>query len=169
MPKFTSNLNLRKTDMTEDGSDTFNFTVDLDDNSDKIDAAIGKLSNLTTTEKDNLVEAINEIVSGSIDTVNVIGNVSSGTVTLMANKMSVATFLTTAAKTIALSTGLTPGVHYNFDLLLTLSALSQVNQPSNVNWVSPKDVEPILDTAGAIYRITYETFDGGETLYGYWS
>lgn len=168
MSSNTDNLNLLKKNPTTDGADTFNIDTMLNENWNKIDAAIGKLSNLTTTEKDNLVEAINEIVSGSIDTVNVIGNVSSGTVTLMANKMSVATFLTTAAKTIALPTGLTSGIHYNCDLLLTLSALSTINQPT-VNWVSPKEVAPILDTAGAVYRITYETFDGGNTWYGYWS
>ena len=49
--------------MNTDGNDTFDFQRDLNDNNNKIDSAVGKLSNLTTTQKGNLVGAINEIDS----------------------------------------------------------------------------------------------------------
>ena len=63
MGTHTPNLNLYNTDMNTDGNDTFDFQRDLNDNNNKIDSAIGKLSNLTTEQQANLVSAINEIVS----------------------------------------------------------------------------------------------------------
>ena len=63
MGNSTENLNLYLTDMDTDGNDTFDFQRDLNDNNNKIDSAIGKLSNLTTEQQANLVSAINEIVS----------------------------------------------------------------------------------------------------------
>jgi hypothetical protein len=63
MGNYTTNLSLYNTDMTTDGNDTFDFQRDLNDNNDKIDSAFGNLANLTTTQKANLVSAINEIVS----------------------------------------------------------------------------------------------------------
>ena len=60
MGTYTTNLNLYNTNMTTDGNDTFDFQRDLNDNNDKIDSAIGKLSDLQTTVKTNLVSAINE-------------------------------------------------------------------------------------------------------------
>ena len=64
MGTYTSNLNLYNTNMTTDGNDTFDFQRDLNDNNDKIDSAFGSLANLTTTDKTNLVSAINELVTG---------------------------------------------------------------------------------------------------------
>lgn len=61
MGNYTTNLSLYNTDMNTDGNDYFDFQRDLNDNNDKIDSAIGKLANLTTTNKNNLVGAINEI------------------------------------------------------------------------------------------------------------
>lgn len=63
MSTTTSNLNLKKIDTTQDGSLTFNVDTFLGDNWDKIDAAVGKLANLNTQQKSNLVSAINEILS----------------------------------------------------------------------------------------------------------
>jgi len=63
MGTYTTNLNLYNTDMNTDGNDTFDFQRDLNDNNNKIDSAIGNLSNLTTEQQANLVSAINEIVS----------------------------------------------------------------------------------------------------------
>jgi len=63
MGNYTTNLSLYNTDMNTDGNDTFDFQRDLNDNNDKIDSAIGKLSTLTTTDKSSLVNAIIEIVS----------------------------------------------------------------------------------------------------------
>lgn len=63
MGNYTTNLSLYNTDMTTDGNDTFDFQRDLNDNNDKIDSAFGNLANLSTTQKANLVSAINEIVS----------------------------------------------------------------------------------------------------------
>ena len=63
MSKQTENLQLYKTDMETDGNDFFNFDTDLNQNWDKIDSVIGKLSELTTDDKTNLVKAIVEIIS----------------------------------------------------------------------------------------------------------
>lgn len=41
MPTYTTNLNLKKTDMATDGDDYFKFDEDLDANSDKIDERFG--------------------------------------------------------------------------------------------------------------------------------
>ena len=65
----TENLGLFNTDMQTDGDDFFDFDRDLNQNNNILDAAIGKLSTLTTEEKSSLVVAINELVAGksSID------------------------------------------------------------------------------------------------------
>lgn len=80
MGNYTTNLSLYNTDMNTDGNDTFDFQRDLNDNNDKIDSAIGKLSTLTTTDKSSLVNAIIEIVtnlggktSKSLDDLNAVG------------------------------------------------------------------------------------------------
>ena len=80
MGTYTTNLNLYNTDMNTDGNDTFDFQRDLNDNNNKIDSAIGKLSNLTTEQQANLVSAINEIVtnldgktSKSLNDLNAVG------------------------------------------------------------------------------------------------
>lgn len=65
----TPNLGLFNTNMLTDGDDYFDFDRDLNGNNNILDAAIGKLSTLTTEEKTSLVAAINELVAGksSID------------------------------------------------------------------------------------------------------
>lgn len=65
----TENLGLFNTNMLTDGDDFFDFDRDLNQNNNILDAAIGKLSTLTTEEKTSLVAAINELVAGksSID------------------------------------------------------------------------------------------------------
>lgn len=65
----TPNLGLFNTNMLTDGDDYFDFDRDLNGNNNILDAAIGKLSTLTTTDKASLVAAINELVAGksSID------------------------------------------------------------------------------------------------------
>ncbi len=65
----TENLGLFNTNMLTDGDDFLDFDRDLNQNNNILDAAIGKLSTLTTEEKTNLVAAINELVAGksSID------------------------------------------------------------------------------------------------------
>ena len=80
MGNYTTNLSLYNTDMNTDGNDTFDFQRDLNDNNDKIDSAIGKLSTLTTTDKSSLVNAIIEIVtdlggktSKSLDDLDAVG------------------------------------------------------------------------------------------------
>ena len=57
---YTINNNLKKPLMTEG----YNIE-DFNDNSDIIDAAIGKISELTTIDKTNLVKAINELKADS--------------------------------------------------------------------------------------------------------
>ena len=80
MSTTTTNLGLNKTDTTSDGqgsfvdkNEFFNFDTDLNDNWDKIDSTIGKLSDLETTEKNSLVGAINE-VSESVPDVSDLAN-----------------------------------------------------------------------------------------------
>ena len=63
MGTYTTNLNLYNTNMLTDGNDTFDFQRDLNDNNDKIDSAVGKLSTLSTTTQSSLVASINEVVS----------------------------------------------------------------------------------------------------------
>lgn len=63
MSTTTTNLELFKYDPVADANNTYNITNALNGNWDKIDVAIGKLSTLTTTEKTNLVGAINEVKS----------------------------------------------------------------------------------------------------------
>ncbi len=67
MGNYTTNLSLYNTDMTTDGNDYFDFDRDLNGNNNIIDAAIGKLSTLTTTEKTSLVGAINELDTSKAD------------------------------------------------------------------------------------------------------
>nr|DAL41302.1 MAG TPA_asm: hypothetical protein [Caudoviricetes sp.] len=66
----TANLELRKPSNTD-----YVEVADLNANADLLDAAIGKLSDLETTQKDNLVQAINEANthSATIATPNVAG------------------------------------------------------------------------------------------------
>lgn len=68
MPTNTAKLNLRKIDIATDGNLNVNVETDFNQNWDKIDAyaqqkdnEIGALPNLATTEKTNLVGAVNEL------------------------------------------------------------------------------------------------------------
>lgn len=63
MSTTTGNLNLNKINTAQDGGLTLNLDTFLGDNWDKIDAAVGKLANLNTQQKSNLVAAINELLS----------------------------------------------------------------------------------------------------------
>lgn len=63
MSKYTDNLNLYEKEPDIDGNDTFNITTMMNDNWDKIDSATGKLANLTTSVKNNLVSSTNEVNS----------------------------------------------------------------------------------------------------------
>ena len=69
----TANLELRKPSNTD-----YVEVADLNANADLLDAAIGKLSDLETTQKGNLVQAINEANthSATIATPNVAGIVN---------------------------------------------------------------------------------------------
>ena len=67
----TTNMGLYKSDLANDASEKqkkFSFKRDLDANWDKVDADVGKKSTLTTTDKTNLVAAINEVNSNIPDT-----------------------------------------------------------------------------------------------------
>lgn len=68
MSSQTNNLQLYKADPLTDGNKTFNINTMLNENWDKVDENVGELSdkigilsNLTTTEKSNLVGAITEV------------------------------------------------------------------------------------------------------------
>lgn len=98
------------------------------------------------------------------DTIVQLGTVSSGTVTLTADKFHTVTF--SGASTIALPTGLTSGVHYNCTLLVTLSSVVTITQPT-VTWAY--STTPSMTSTTAKYRISYETVDAGATWYGYWT
>ena len=63
MGTYTTNLNLYNTNMLTDGNDTFDFTRDINDNNDKIDAFAGKVSiknysSNDTYKKDDIVMSI---------------------------------------------------------------------------------------------------------------
>lgn len=83
MPENTANLDLYLTDMDSDGELSFDFERDLNQNFSKIDTAIGNLTGLSTTAKNNLVAAINEL-KGTLNnlTPSDINLSSSGTETL---------------------------------------------------------------------------------------
>lgn len=87
----TPNLGLFNTNMLTDGDDFFDFDRDLNGNNNILDAAIGKLSTLTTEEKSSLVAAINELVAGksSID----LDNLSSIGQAIMDKKVEVEALL----------------------------------------------------------------------------
>lgn len=68
MSTTTTNLALFEYDPVADANQTYNITNALNDNWDKIDAATGKLSDLTTVEQGSLVGAINEVNSSIPDT-----------------------------------------------------------------------------------------------------
>jgi len=89
MPTNTPNLDLYKKNPATDGADTFNITTMLNDNWDKIDTATGKLSDLTTTVKTNLVAGINEI-QNQIDEIN---SVPVGTVIWFAKNIAPSGYL----------------------------------------------------------------------------
>ncbi|WP_105614363.1 hypothetical protein [Vallitalea okinawensis] len=57
----TNNLNLYKASPVEDANDTFNIETMLNENWDKVDDTVGNKVDLQTTQKDNLVGAINEV------------------------------------------------------------------------------------------------------------
>lgn len=100
----------------------------------------------------------------SVDTVIALGTISTGTTTLTADKFHTVTF--SGAATIALPTGLTSGVHYNCSLLIIMSSVVTITQPT-VTWAY--GVTPSLTSTTKKYRITYETINGGTTWYGYWT
>jgi len=83
MPTNTPNLDLYKKNPATDGADTFNITTMLNDNWDKIDTATGKLSDLTTTVKTNLVAGINEINSAISGKVSKSGDTMTGDLRLI--------------------------------------------------------------------------------------
>jgi hypothetical protein len=56
----TTNLGLNKYDADTDGSSTFNIDTGLNGNWDIVDAAVGKLADLTTDDAASLVAAVNE-------------------------------------------------------------------------------------------------------------
>lgn len=112
------------------------------------------LSNLTATGNAKLIN------SNVVD----LGTVSSGTTTLTVDRMHKVTF--SGAATIALPTGLTSGVHYNCSLLVTMSSVVTITQPT-VTWAY--GLTPTLTSTSVKYRLTYETIDGGTTWYGYWT
>lgn len=62
MASYTSNLNLLKKDPVVDGSDTFNIETMLNDNWDKIDAAVAAKQDIMTpasnTEIDSEIEGL---------------------------------------------------------------------------------------------------------------
>ena len=98
------------------------------------------------------------------DTIVALGTISTGTTTLTADKFHTVTF--SGAATIALPAGLTSGVHYNCSLLVTMSSVVTITQPT-VTWAY--GYSPTLTSTSVKYRITYETIDGGTTWYGYWT
>jgi viroplasmin and RNaseH domain-containing protein len=88
MTNYTQNLNLYKIDPLKDGNKTFNINTILNDNWDKIDIKhkqqetrvnqnkdetiilrndIGNKSALNTTDKSNLVSAVNEVSASMAD------------------------------------------------------------------------------------------------------
>lgn len=80
MSSTTSNLGLFEYNTQTDGKQKFNIDNALNGNFDIIDAAVGKLTNLTTTQKSSLVSAICELVtsldgktSKSLDDLNAVG------------------------------------------------------------------------------------------------
>ena len=87
----TPNLGLFNTNMLTDGDDFFDFDRDLNGNNNILDAAIGKLSTLTTEQKTSLVAAINELVAekSSID----LDNLSSIGQAIMDKKVEVEALL----------------------------------------------------------------------------
>src|SRR5574344_3082291 len=98
------------------------------------------------------------------DTIVEFGTISTGTITLTDDKFHTVTF--SGASTIALPAGLTNGVHYNCSLLVTMSSIVTITQPT-VTWAY--GATPALTSTSVKYRITYETIDGGTTWYGYWT
>jgi len=98
------------------------------------------------------------------DTIVDLGTVSTGTTTLTADKFHKVTF--SGAATIALPGSLTTGVHYNCSLLVTMSSIVTITQPT-VTWAY--GTTPALTSTSVKYRITYETIDAGTTWYGYWT
>lgn len=101
----------------------------------------------------------------SEDSIIDFGNISSGTITLTKDKFHKVTF--SGASTIVLPSGLTSGVHYNCTLLVAMSSIVTIIQPTNVTWTYA--TLPAMTSTTAKYRLTYETIDGGTTWYGYWT
>lgn len=113
-----------------------------------------------------LYTAIDELSDSIADesTVIALGTYSSGTATMTVNRIHTITF--SGNSTIAVPTGLTSGIHYNCTLIVTMSSLVTVTQPT-VTWAYGSS--PALTSTSVKYRITYETVDGGTTWYGYWT
>lgn len=154
---------IEDTSITKQGN-TFNSASQLVqlNSSGQIPAINGGL--LTNINADNITSGTISSSRLPSDTIIALGIVSSGTITLTADKFHSVTF--SGASTIALPTGLTSGVHYNCALLVTMSSVVTITQPT-VTWAWGNS--PSMTSTSAKYRLTYETTDGGTTWYGYWT
>lgn len=123
-----------------------------------------KLDALSSNGKLPAIDGSNLTGMNTSSNVISLGTVSSGTITLTADRPHTVTF--SGAATIALPTGLTSGVHYNCTLLVTMSSAVTITQPT-VTWAYGSS--PSLTSTSVKYRLTYETLNGGSTWYGYWT
>lgn len=151
----------------------------------EMDLALSKkvdTSDLSVTKQGNTFNGINQLLQldssgklpaldGSqltniipIDTIIDFGAISSGSITLTQDKFHKVTFF--GASTIAFPSNLKSGILYNCTLLVTMSSVVAITQPS-VIWAY--GASPTLTSTTAKYRLTYETSDGGATWYGYWT
>jgi hypothetical protein len=116
----TTNLSLYKANPVANPTDTFNIDTILNANWDKIDSVIGLLSTLNTTNKSNLVLAINEILSNE-------GALSSLTTTAKANLVAAINELNTQLSDLTNATVTTPSIAYGMNNKITNTGKTSVS------------------------------------------
>lgn len=143
-------INISDTTITKQGN-TFNGANQLV----KLDAN-GKFPALDGSALTNIITS-NNVIS--------LGTISSGIIIPTKDKFHTVSF--SGASTIGIPTGLVSGVASSWSLMVTMAGIVTITHPSVVKWAD--DYAPILTSTTAKYRITYETIDGGATVFGYWT
>lgn len=95
-----------------------------------------------------------------------LGN-ASGVTSLTKDKMHTATFVGNGSIKLPDAAELEADTHYNCSIIFNYISGVSVTQASNVVW--SYSIAPILQSTTALYRITYETINKGESWYGYWT
>ena len=123
----------------------------------------GALSNLLTTVKDNLVNAINELNNAANRDIVDLGTATSGTKTC-SYMDAVYTLVANGAFTLALPIESGATKTRIIRIKLTMSSINSITFPASVKWAN--NVAPSLTSTTAVYILSFITEDGGTSWEG---